>query len=133
MEFYLIIILKLITLCILGGICGLLGYFLDYCFQEHSVFQKYLPWLAKTLVRSQKPSDYKEVMMLKPELRDYEFITRALGIFHYKMLGGCSICFNVWLSATGFILLNLGLSFGWFYLPVFTLTSHLVLRKLMKV
>jgi hypothetical protein len=132
--FLTIIILKIITLAIMGCVMGGFGYFLDFCLMEGSVFGSYLPWLAKCLVKRFKRSEHTEVMLLPKGVdRDNEFIARALDIGLYKMLGGCAVCFNVHLCTIAFVILNLCLDFGWWYLPVFTISAHIILRKLLKL
>lgn len=120
-------IVTILTISLLGFFNGLFSYFLDYCFWEGSVFSGYLPFLAQNCLSAE---EWKEVQMLTPEQRDNEYTLRAQNKFFFKMLGGCVICFNVWISLAAFTILNSIFGFGWGYFLVFLLISHFTVRKI---
>jgi hypothetical protein len=121
----LIVVIALVT--VLGWLCALLSYFLDYCFWERSIFQNYLPWLASKCISRE---DLKEVSMLRPSEQANDLIRRASGSFFYKVLGGCIICTNVWLSFITFFILCNVLNLGWYYVFIYTITSSYFLRRI---
>lgn len=127
------IILTILFVSVLAWICALFSYLLDYCFWTGSIFGKYIPYLAKTLVKALNPKDYKEVSMLKKELQEVEFIGRAEKIFFFKILGGCVICTNVWIAMISFVFINLYFNIGWLYMLPYVFSASFFLRKITKI
>lgn len=127
MLFLIDTILTIVVVAMMGVVCGLLSYFLDYCFWPGSIFKGYLPFIAKLLMPK---ADKDEVMMLKADARPQAFVDRATDIMLFKLLGGCVYCFNVWLTFISFAIINSCLHFGWYYIFVYTTISHFFLRKI---
>jgi hypothetical protein len=117
------IILWLITASISGTMLGLFSYFLDYCFWPGSIFKSYLPWLAKIMLRNR--SDYHSIKNLPHQ----NLIDLASDIPQFKLLGGCSVCFNVHLSWISFLAIYLTTPVPlWCYLP-YLVVSSFIIRK----
>ena len=128
-------LLKIAIMVVMGAVCGLFSYFLDYTLWQDSIFGFWQPFLAKCLVYMDNDSDdYKEVMMLDKALRENEFITRAHHHFIYKIMGGCIICTNIWIGVLSFVVIYLSNSIGlnWYYCFPYILVSSALLRRLIK-
>lgn len=125
--------LKIACLTMMAGTNALLSYFLDYCFWENSIFSSYLPWLSKKILKKKDIHAYTEVKLLDESLRDNEYVARASNMFFFKMLGGCVICFNVWISFFTFSWIVFLFDFSFSFLPIYILTSHFFIRKLSKI
>lgn len=116
-----------------GAILALFSYFIDYCLWENSIFSGYLPRLARLNLRVFRPA---ELAALRSSVKSPEYdnncIIAAGNLFFYKILGGCTICSNVWLGLISFIIINLlsGISW-WFFLP-YVLSGSFVLRRILK-
>lgn len=131
----------IILILSLGFLNSLFSYFLDFCFWEHSIFSRWLPWLADKIVKCFYPKEYKSLPFSKvyPESYEKAVITIAQHHFLYKILGGCLICSNVWHS---FITFNIifwiafftGYINGWWYLSIlpYIFFSSFVVRKMSK-
>lgn len=124
------IILYIILSGILGCICALFSHLLDYCFWQGSIFSRYLPWLAKKLIKMHYPWEYAEVRLLAKELQPNEYIHRAEKIFLFKVLGGCSICTNIWIANISWVMISILANLNWYYIFPYVLTSSFFLRKI---
>lgn len=127
MEVYATIILMVFIVSVLAWINTLFSYLLDYCFWDGSIFQSYLPWLAEMNLDI---IEWNEVQMLPKEQRKAEYINRAQSKFFYKVLGGCIVCTNVWLSFGTFFVLSMILNIEWYYIIPYTVSSSFFLRKI---
>lgn len=116
-----------------GGILALLSFFLDYCLWENSIFSRYLPGLARLNLRLFKPAELKALSssIESPEY-DNNCIMAAGNMFLYKILGGCTICTNIWLGLISFALFHNLAGLNWLYLLPYTLFASFVLRRLLK-
>jgi hypothetical protein len=123
------ILLKLILAGCLGYLCALLNYLIDYCFWQGSIFKNWLPWLAKVLVKFFKPKEYKDILLLEASAQANNLIAEAEGIFFYKVLGGCSVCTNVWLCFITWAIIFPLTFFEWYYLFPYLLVSSFYIRK----
>lgn len=133
-QIILFILFNIVFVMVLGGICALFSYLLDYCIWPGSIFGKYLPWLSETLLKQQYPDEWKEVTLLPKQDQENHFIERAGKIFFFKILGGCIICTNIWIGFISWIAIELfsAFSFNWLYAFPYILTSSTILRKLLK-
>ncbi len=127
-------ILLILLSALMGATCGLCSYFLDFCFWPKSIFKGYLPWLAKTLVRIFKPKIYKEISLLNSCDAQYQnYTSEAENIFFYSMLGGCAVCFNIWIAMLTYFIICMKVDFlPWYYCPVYIFVSSFTIRKLVK-
>lgn len=120
-------ILLTLGLCsAMGVFCGLLSYFLDYCFLPGSIFQWYLPFIGKLVLKRERPSGWDVMLKSGPDT----YIPAVEHKFWFKILGGCSVCFNIWLAMMSFVLIC-GISFlPWWGCFPYILTSSWIIRKL---
>ncbi len=82
----------LLSLIILGCLSACFSYFIDFCFNEGNIFDFYYKFIVDKFSES------------NPKL--------------FKILGGCNVCFNFYLSTIIYIIYTLVLSFNWlFFLP----------------
>lgn len=126
------IIFKVILAGLLGSVCALFTYFLDYCFWDGSIFENYLPWLAKKIVKAFDPKAFDLISKLPLDAQKNEFLNHAPEFFIYKPLGGCAVCMNVYIAAISYALMSFLSSLEWYYFPVYILVSSAVLRKFVK-
>lgn len=122
-------ILLILLTGLMGYICGLFSYLLDFCFWPGSVFKFYLPWLANTLVKLFKPDKYKEIMLLENGTIE-NLIAEAEDIFFYKMLGGCATCFNIWVAMISYAFICCFTALPWYFCFPYILVSSWNIRKL---
>lgn len=115
-----------------GGLNSLLSYFIDYTFWQGSIFENYLPWLAKKNLKFFRPAKYELLMQRKDHLEfDNDLIKAAADMFFFKILGGCVICTNIWLGGITFTILNLLLlSISWWCVIPYLIFSSFLLRKI---
>jgi hypothetical protein len=126
---------KMLLAGLMGSICGMFIYFIDYTFWPGSIFKFYLPWLAKTLLKSFKPLIYKHILDLKSTLskEDYEEILKdeaAKNVFFYKMLGGCPVCFGMWIAILSYVIICATTWLEWYYIFPYIFISSWQIRKL---
>lgn len=120
---------------LMGGVCGLFSYLLDYCFWKGNIFQWYLPWLAGVAVKKYKPGAFRSIMNMKDcagpssGWRD-ALISEAEGVAMYKLLGGCAVCLNVHIAVYSWVGFCLITPMAWYYGFPYVLVSSLVIRKL---
>lgn len=126
------IIGKLILSALMGMICSLFSYFLDYCFWEGSIFGFYLPWLAKKLVKNRLPNEYELISKLPKESQPQEFENAAHQIWFFKPLGGCAVCMNVYIAVISYTMISLVSGLEWYYSFTYIFVSSAFLRKLVK-
>lgn len=121
------VIFKLILAGMAGMVCGLFSYLLDYCFWKGNIFEGYLPWLAKVMVRRFKPDRYELVHGHEDLL-----IQEAESIGLYKLLGGCSVCLNVWIAMISWTVICALSFFEWYYCFPYIVYSSWMIRKQVK-
>jgi hypothetical protein len=126
------IVIKLILASLLGMVCSLFSYFLDYCFWEGSIFEKYLPWLAKKVVKQFNKKEYELISKLPKESQQAEFLNIAPDYFIFKPLGGCAVCMNIYIAVISYALISCFTSLEWAYCLVYIFVSSAFLRKLVK-
>jgi len=94
---------------LLAVVSSLASFFLEFCFREGNIFDFWIKFLNRYFYENEKN------LLLK---------------FLYKPLGGCALCFNIWLSTTFFFVyffaFGASISFLWWLLPSLFL-SHLFL------
>lgn len=124
----------LILLFLFGAfVNSCLSFFLDFCFSEGNIFEKWRPFIAKQLLKD-KYSEAELEFKSRDEITDLA----ADKTFWYKPLGGCVFCMNTWLGFISFWLVKLmfGLSFG-YWIPAwylaFLIISHLFLKMMNKL
>jgi hypothetical protein len=95
------------------------SWFLDFCFEEGNIFGGYRTWLAKVLLgkRAHIPNLRKGTPAYNEELQNIAFEHSFL----YKPLGGCVVCFNIWLSVPVYIMCM------WLFKVDFSIISHFCL------
>lgn len=140
-------ILAVIIVSLMSFGLAALTYFLDFCFRRHNVFDFWLPWLAAKLTKYKYPLKYDYIMKGPQEQRDRLFIETVEDYGFFKMLGGCAICFNVWVGFTTLFLIikflnfYIQLPFLWYYIVIikvvlvifYLVVSNFILRKMMSV
>lgn len=140
-------ILTVIIVSIMSFGLAAFTYFMDFCFRKYNVFDFWLPWLSKTLTKYKFPLKYDHIMKAPIQDRTSLFIETVEDYGFYKMLGGCAICFNVWLGFltmyffvnflnyyislpfTPFFIVSIKVFLSLYYLVV----SNFFLRKMMQV
>ena len=128
-------ILPLITVVsILGLFLALFSYFLDFCFWRGNVFSFWLPFVAKSIVKRKNPLKYQYILNVSDK-KEQEglFIDEAGERPLFKVLGGCSICLNIWVGFATFPVIHLLLGVSFWYMPIYLLSASFILRKIMKV
>lgn len=121
------VLIVLSTISFLGWINALISYLLDYTFQPHAIFKKWLPWLAEAVISE---NDWTEAQALEPSQRPEEYQNRALNYFFYKILGGCIVCTNVWISFITFGIIMAFLGFPWYYGIAYVASSSYFIRRI---
>jgi hypothetical protein len=124
------LILQIILVSALAACNSFLSYLLDYCFWDQSIFARWLPWLAKKLVRSKNVKEHNKILAMPENLRDQKFIDEAQGYFLYKIMGGCIVCTNVWLAMITFIPVWIFAGAYWWCLFPYVVFSSFLLRKI---
>ena len=129
------IILPNITACSLFGLfLALFSYFLDFCFWRGNVFSFWLPFVARSIVKRKNPLKYQYISNVSDKKeREELFIDEAGESGIFKVLGGCSICLNVWIGFVSFPFISYFLDISYFYMIVYLLSASFILRKIMKV
>lgn len=132
------ILLMVTTTSVFALVLSLFSYFLDFCFWRGNIFSFWLPFVAKNATRLLEPIKYKHIINISDkEKRDDTFIEIASSNELFKLLGGCSICLNVWLGFITFpitvSLLKDLININYWYFPVYLFVSSFFLRKIMKI
>jgi hypothetical protein len=130
--FYSEIIVKVILSAMLGMVCALFSYFLDYCFWEGSIFEKYLPWLAKNVVKLHNKKEFEIISKLPKESQEKEFLNVAPDYFIFKPLGGCAVCMNIYIALISYALISYFTGLQWYFAIPYIFVSSAFLRKLVK-
>lgn len=119
----------LLDATITGAILALLSYFIDYCFWENSIFGKWLPFLAKVILRIKDKGKYN--LLIKSNNADQSIINEVEQAFFYKIMGGCIYCTNVWINIFYYFFTNSShLIVSLCFLITQIVTAHVILRKL---
>lgn len=118
---------------ILGLMLAFFSYFLDFCFWRGSIFDFYLPFVAKQITKFQFKTKFDRIEAMPSNVdKKEQYLDAVAGSKLFKVLGGCIICFNVWLGFISFPILHAVLPIGWWYMPVYILTASFFLRKITK-
>ena len=128
-------ILPNITACSLFGLfLALFSYFLDFCFWRGNVFSFWLPFVAKSIVKRKNPLKYQYICNVSDKKEQEGLFIDEVGENGlFKVLGGCSICLNIWIGFVTFPFINYFLDISYFYMIVYLLSASFILRKIMKV
>lgn len=122
METILYILLQLVTVGLLGIVNALCTYFLDYTFWKGAIFQKWLPFMSRTLLKIHGKAIPKDDDTAKDEASTY---------FLYKVLGGCPVCTNIWMGFVAWTIISLSTNLFPIYFAIpFLMISNAFLRKL---
>lgn len=130
-------LLKILLSGLMGSICGLFIYFVDYTFWKGAIFDFYLPWLAKLLLKYFSPKELKKLMALKSTMSndDFDDILKDKAteeVFFYKMLGGCPICFGMWIAMASYAIICYFTFLEWYFCFPYMFVSSWQIRKLVK-
>lgn len=126
------IVIKVILAALLGMGCALFSYFLDYCFWPGSIFENYLPWLAKKVVKFHDKKAFELISKLPNESQEAEFLNTAPDYFIFKPLGGCAVCMNIYIAIISYTIISYLSGFEWYYSLIYIFVSSAFLRKLVK-
>jgi len=119
---------------ILGLFLALFSYFLDFCFWRGNVFSFWLPFVASNIVKRKNPLKYQYISKVSDKKERQELFIDEVGENGlFKVLGGCSICLNVWIGFITFPFINILLDISYWYMIVYLLSASFILRKIMKV
>lgn len=124
-----------ITVCSLFGLfLALFSYFLDFCFWRGNVFGFWLPFVAKGIVKRKNPLKYQYICNVSDKKEQEGLFIDEVGENPlFKVLGGCSICLNIWIGFATFPFISLLLGISYWYMIVYLLSASFILRKIMKV
>ena len=119
---------------ILGLFLALFSYFLDFCFWRGNVFSFWLPFVASNIVKRKNPLKYQYISKVSDKKeRQGLFVDEVGENGLFKVLGGCSICLNIWIGFVTFPFINILLDISYWYMIVYLLSASFILRKIMKV
>jgi hypothetical protein len=123
------LIVSVFSLCL-----ALLSYLLDFCFWRHNVFGFWLPFLAKSIVKRKNKLKYDYILKLEnSETQTEMFLDNAATEPLYKVLGGCSICLNIWLGFIAYPIIVVITGLSWWFMILFLLLASFILRKIQKI
>lgn len=123
------LIVSIFSLCL-----ALLSYFLDFCFWRHNIFGFWLPFIAKSIVKRKNKVKYDYILSQPSEETQTEmFLDNAAIEPLYKVLGGCSICLNIWIGFITFPIIVLVTGFSWWFMILYLLLASFILRKIQKI
>lgn len=130
-------LLKVLLAGLMGSTCGLFVYFVDYTFWKGAIFQFYLPWLAKTLLKIFNKKELEKIKGLKPTMPEEDFNellkdAASEHVFFYKMLGGCPVCFGIWIAMTSYVIICYFTFLEWYFCFPYIFVSSWQVRKLVK-
>lgn len=126
-------IVNIILVSIFGVILALFSYFLDFCFWDKNIFGRWLPFVAKTILKRKDKLKYDYVCKSTKEQQDQLFINSVETEPLYKVLGGCSICLNIWIGLFTFPFIAYFTGFSYLFMIPYLLSASFILRKIMKV
>lgn len=126
-------IAKITLSCIFGATLALFSYFIDFCFWDKNIFGFWLPFVAKSIVKRKDKLKYQYILTSQKEQRDNLFIESAMTEPLYKVLGGCSICLNIWIGFFTFPFIAYFTGFSYWFMIPYLLSASFILRKIMKV
>lgn len=128
------LLLEALTVSIFAFCLSLFSYFLDFCFWRHNVFGFWLPFLAKSIVRRKNKLKYDYILKQPNEDTQTEmFLDIAATEPLYKVLGGCSICLNIWIGFATFPIIVVFTGLSWWFMILYLFLASFILRKIMKV
>ena len=120
--------------CVLGALLALFSYFIDFCLWRGNIFDFYPPYLAKIITKRFYKAKFDNISKITDkEVRNEAFIDAVNTHGFFKMLGGCAICFNVWIGFFTFPLIHIAFGISFWYMPVYLLFASFLLRKMMKI
>jgi hypothetical protein len=122
---------------LMGIICGLSSYFLDYCFWPGSIFKNYLPWLAMCILKKRDQKVYDQLVAQRAyggihAKWQEQAVDQAQNYWQFKILGGCAVCFNIWIAILSWTVICLFSFLPWYYGFAYVTVSSWLIRKLMK-
>lgn len=130
------IICSLILAGMMGVLCGLFSYFLDYCFWKGNIFSWYLPWLAMVNLKKRKPVVFQQIKAMRADGFGIDWQEQATSMAEelpmYKLFGGCAVCLNIWIAVLSWVVFCLITPFSWYYGFSYVLLSSWMIRKLVK-
>ncbi len=128
-------ILPNITACsIFGLFLALFSYFLDFCFWRGNIFGFWLPFIAMHIVKRKNPLKYQYIAKISDKKeRQGLFIDEVGENGLFKVLGGCSICLNIWIGFVTFPFINILLDISYWYMIGYLVSASFILRKIIKV
>lgn len=130
----LMIMAHIVLISMYGALLALFSYFMDFCFWRGNIFSFWLPFVARTVAKMFYKVKYENLIMIKDKTKRTElFIDLVEDHGLFKMLGGCAICFNIWIGFITYPIINVLAGHSFWYLPVYLLISSFILRKIMKV
>lgn len=122
------------VISLFGLFLALFSYFLDFCFWRGNVFSFWLPFVASNIVKRKNPLKYQYISKVSDKKeRQGLFIDEVGENGLFKVLGGCSICLNIWIGFVTFPFINILLDISYWYMIVYLLSASFILRKIMKV
>lgn len=122
------LIVNLILSALLGLICALFSYFLDYTFWKGSIFQFWLPFLAKRCLKAFDPEKAAHIEFFPLDSRPQAYIDNAKHYMIYKVLGGCPVCLNIWIGIISWVVLAIFSPLAWYYGFPYILTASAFIR-----
>lgn len=122
------------VISLFGLFLALFSYFLDFCFWRGNVFSFWLPFVASNIVKRKNPLKYQYISKVSDKKeRQGLFVDEVGENGLFKVLGGCSICLNIWIGFVTFPFINILLDISYWYMIVYLLSASFILRKIMKV
>lgn len=122
------------VISLFGLFLALFSYFLDFCFWRGNVFGFWLPFVAKAIVKRKNPLKYQYICNVSNKKEQEALFIDEVGEHPlFKVLGGCSICLNIWIGFATFPFISYLLDISYFYMIVYLLSASFILRKIMKV
>lgn len=117
---------------VMGWLCGMFSYLLDYCFWAGNIFSGYLPWLADHLVRRRDPKTWADIRVMAAYSGSWheEMTAAAGGYGWYKVLGGCAVCLNVHIAMWSWVVIAIFTPMEWYYGFPYVLMSSYTIRRL---
>lgn len=128
------VILQAIIISGFAFLLSLFSYFLDFCFWDKNIFGFWLPLLARQITKRTNKAKYDYILKFEfAEKRNEFFINEVETHPLFKVLGGCSICLNIWIGLVTFPAIHILTGFSWWFYPYYLLFASFILRKLMKI
>lgn len=113
------IILIIIFLSFAGFVSACFSYFLQYTFREGAIFGKWLPFVARMILRLQSKKGYQAIK----QADDNTLCLAASNNGFYKALGGCGVCSNIWHAVLIFVFII------WYFVPFYWIFGFLFINS----